>query len=139
MEKESWTKQIKHKIRSAYGFTDKQILEHISEYGESWAIDSYRLIMEDEHRYWQTQLTIVQAARTPMSKKGGKAITKYVKDLRKALEQTFTPWIVAERRAAIRKRLSEPPKPRVIAEGPGPDLDGLKQLAEKSDLEVSEG
>ena len=102
--------RVKHQIRQAYGFTDAQIYEHIEEYGEEWAYDSFRFIMEDRNVYWQTMMSMMPLARTPSDKKFANSLKRYTKELRKAIEKTFAPWIEQRRIAAIRKRLSEPPK-----------------------------
>jgi len=103
-------KRVKHQIRQAYGFTDEQILAHIEEYGEEWALESYRFIMEDKNLYWQTMTAVMPLARTPQDKKFAKSLRTYSKELRKTLEKTFAPWIEQKRIAAIKKRLAEPPK-----------------------------
>ena len=102
--------RVKHQIRQAYGFTDAQIYEHIEEYGEEWAYDSFRFIMEDRNVYWQTMMSMMPLARTPSDKKFANSLKRYTKELRSAIEKTFAPWIEQRRIAAIRKRLSEPPK-----------------------------
>lgn len=115
-------KRIKHQIRQAYGFTDEQIYTHIAEQGEEWAYDSYRFIMEDQNVHWQTMMSVMPLARTPQDKKSGKSIVRYSKELRKALEKTFAPWIEQRRIAAIKKRLSEPPKSITLDES-GNEID----------------
>ena len=109
-------KQVKHQIRQAYGFTDEQIFDHIEKYGEDWAYDSYRFIMEDKVIYWQTMMSVMPIARTPSDKKYGKALVKYSKDLRKSIEKMFAPWIEQRRIEAIKKRLASPPKGVVLDE-----------------------
>jgi hypothetical protein len=113
-------RRIKHRIRIAYGYTDEQILEHIGEYGEDWALDAYRMIMEDEDRYWQLLLSVTPMARTPMDKKSGKALTKAMSTLRKEISKFLAPWIEQERIANIRARLAQPPKSEVYDEDGNP-------------------
>jgi len=101
---------MKHQIRQAYGFTDEQIYEHIATDGEDWAIEAYEFIMEDRNTYWQMMTAVLPVARTPMDKKGGKALQRYTKQLRLALEKSFAPWINQRRIAKIKARLAKPPK-----------------------------
>jgi hypothetical protein len=108
--------RVKHRIRQAYGFTDEQILEHISEYGQQWAIEAYEMIMEDEDRYWQFMVSVMPLARTPMDKKFGKSLTRYAKDLRRSISKALVPWVEEKRIQAIRDRLSRPPESKVYDE-----------------------
>lgn len=102
--------RVKHQIRQAYGYTDDLIYEHILKYGEKWALDSYEMIMEDRNTYWQMMVAVLPIARTPMDKKFGKSLQRYAKDLRKAIEKTFAPWIEQRRIQKIKERLAKPPK-----------------------------
>jgi len=92
--------------------------------------------MEEEYENLQLSMAVVMLARTPQSKKGGKAMERYAKELSSTLEKSMVPWLVDEKRARIRKRLASPPQPMVIAEGPGPDMDGLEELAKSGGLEL---
>lgn len=109
-------RRIKHKIRSAYGFTDKEIIDHIAEYGQDWAIEAYEMIMEDENYSWQILLTAIPLGRTPMDKKFGKELGRYSKRLSKNIEQALVPWLEARRVEAIRKRLAKPPESKTYDE-----------------------
>lgn len=109
-------KLIKHRIRSAYGYTDAQIVEHILEYGQEWALDSYEMIMEDQDLFWQLSIGIAPISRTPMDKKFGKELTKYTKSLRKNVSRMLIPWVEQRRIEAIRQRLSRPPESKVYDE-----------------------
>ena len=109
-------RRVKHQIRQAYGYTDEQIIDHIGEYGEEWAIDSYQLIMEDQNMYWQMMVAALPMARTPSDKKYAKSIQRYAKDLRRSIERTFAPWIEHKRIKALRERLARPPESAVYDE-----------------------
>lgn len=133
------TLRVKHAIRSAYHYTDKDIVDHIGQYGSEWATDAYKLIMEDEFVDKTIMLAIVQAARTPQTKKGGRVMQKYVKSLRRELSLALTPWrYKGEVSDSIKDRLSRPPEPVVIAEGPGPDTEWLAKKKKEGSLEVRE-
>jgi hypothetical protein len=110
-------------LRSAYGYTDEQILNHIIEYGTKWIEEAIGFIVDDQKREMEQDVErtrwLIHAlplARTPMDKKGGRAMTQYSKRLLNALDEAL-PWKAKEKHDAIRKRLKEPPqsvKPRVI-------------------------
>ena len=114
--------RMKHRIRQAYGYTDEQILDHIEEYGDKWAYDSYKYIMEDQVVYWNTLMSVVPLARTPSDKKFAKSLQKYAKDLRKSIEKMLAPWIEKRRIDAIKKRLAKPPNGVVLDES-GKEID----------------
>ena len=102
-------KRIKHVIRSAYGYTDRQILDHIVEYGGRWAIDAYRMIQDDKNLEAQMLISIMPVARSPQTKKGGREMSRYIKDLRRGIERGLSPWVEQERIKAIKERMKKEP------------------------------
>ncbi len=105
-----------HTIRSAYGWTDEQILDHIKEYGLAWLNETIDLINEDRKRAVEERMDerrwlvhVLPLARTPMDKKGSKSLDRYAKHLLHALERAM-PWSEETRRARIRERLKKPPQ-----------------------------
>jgi len=108
--------RVKHKIRNNYGFTDEQILDHIQQYGQEWAVESYEFIMEDENTFWQLLTSVAPIARSPMSKKAGKELLRYTKTIRKEIAKALAPWLEERRIQAVRERLAKPPESKVYDE-----------------------
>lgn len=112
-----------HIIRSAYGYTDAQILEHVREYGIEWLTEATGFINEDTKRDMEQHIELLRwmvsvapLARTPMDKKGGRSLDSYSRQLMHALDEAL-PWIAEKKHQAIRDRLKKPPqstKPRTI-------------------------
>ena len=107
---------MKHSIRQAYGYTDLQIINHIMESGQEWALDAYEMIMEDRDQHWQLFISSMPLARTPMDKKFGKSLDKYTKELRKRVSRMLVPWVEERRIERIKERLSKPPQSVVYDE-----------------------
>lgn len=105
-----------HMLRSAYGYTDEQILAHIIQYGEAWIREAYQNIVEDEVDSRRWLVYALPVARTAQSRKGGSAIAQYQKRLLRVLDESI-PWVKERKAKHIKKRLAEPPrstKPIVI-------------------------
>ena len=98
-----------HTLRAAYGWTDEEIYKGIREYGGDWIAEAYKLCIEDKVEEKQWLIQAMPLARTPQSSSGARALDSYVRRLQSHLK-SMAPWIEEKRRAAIRKRLKEPPK-----------------------------
>lgn len=98
-----------HAFRSAYGWTDDVILSECKRLGGEWFLDTYQTIVNEkyEERYWL--MLVAPLARTPGSKKGARAMSRYSNKLKRFLEDS-RPWIKEEKDWQIRQRLRRPPK-----------------------------
>lgn len=109
-----------HRLRSAYGYTDAQILYHVREYGSAWLREALYHINEDEKKHLEEevermrwQVHVMPLARTPWDKKGSNSLADLGKTLLKYLDNAL-PWIKEERDRKIRERLKNPPQERTI-------------------------
>lgn len=112
-----------HLIRSAYGYTDEEILQHITKYGLSWISEAIGFIIEDRKREMEQDVErtrwliyALPLARTPTDRSGGNALNSYSRSLLNALDEVL-PWKAKEKHDAIRERLKKPFQsvpPRII-------------------------
>lgn len=105
-----------HSIRSAYGWTDTEILEHIRLYGNAWINETIGFINEDRRNELEEEIArrrwaiyVAPLARTAQTKSGVSSISKLQKQLLKALDDML-PWKKEQKREQIRERLKRPPK-----------------------------
>ena len=78
-------------IRTGYGWTDREIIAQIEQFGDDWVIGAYKRILSDRAREMHWAVNVAQAARTPMSKKSGKSLRNYVRKLHNNVS-AMTPW-----------------------------------------------
>lgn len=69
-------------------------------------IEQYKLCKESELDDWRVFKSILPIARTPLSKKSGRAMMKHEKQMDKILIQALTPWkdLHAERKRMYKKK-----------------------------------
>jgi hypothetical protein len=105
-----------HNIRSAYGWTDDQILDHAEIYGIADLLNIFKMIQEDKVEQWRMEMNIAPLSRTPMEKKGSSSLKDYEKKLSRVLD-SLVPWQKRSSSIARQRGKIEEGKTIVILEG----------------------
>lgn len=100
-------------------------------------LQAWKFIREDKADHYKTMAALIPLGRTPMDKRGGKALTKYQRDIERSLN-ALTPW--RNKHSALRERLLRQgvkPGEIVVVLGPGESADsplyeGAKIIREKN-------
>ena len=94
-------------LAGAYGWTPRQVVEQIEEYGEEWLIAMVRHIISDkvEDRRWL--VAVAPLSRTPDSKKGARALQRYGRTLHSSLDN-LVPWRKKEKRERLLDQSQKP-------------------------------
>lgn len=104
-------------------------------FGAEWLEQQYRLCMEGKYLDASILMQVVPLARTPMDKKGGRAMQKYYKDVNKSLRRSLIPW--EERRADAMRRAAKyggKVKPGEVTVILGPGEGGLSDIFKDSKI-----
>lgn len=83
-------------------------------FGHGWLLDAWKTIMEDKVDGYIMDMSLMPLARTPMDKKGAKALERYAKSLRRNFIR-MTPWRQRKATSALRERLKKHLKSGEIA------------------------
>jgi len=121
-----------HTLRKAYQWSDKYIFDVVEDRGIDWITEQYRYIKEDELQKWTIMMNIVPFARTPLTKKGGKAMVEAERNFGQALMKAITPWKNAheERKKRFERKYGVKPGEIAIVYGAG-ESNIAKSLANK--------
>lgn len=84
-------------IRTAYGWTDEQILDQIEMFGLSWFEETIKLIIEEKQSDYKMLAMLIPLGRSPFGKEDGAALKRYSDNVLKALDR-MTPWRIRSRR-----------------------------------------
>ena len=95
-----------HTLRTNYAWKDEYIVDKVEERGMRWLQEQFKLCKEGELEEWKIFKLMLPIARTPLSKKAGRAMMNTEKKLDRALVQAITPWkdLHAERRRMMKEK-----------------------------------
>lgn len=80
-----------HDVRSAYGWTNDTILEHVEQLGVAWLIQTWRYIQEDRIERYQVMAMIAPISRSIQDAKGARWMKDYTNSVDKTLREAL-PW-----------------------------------------------
>lgn len=81
-----------HTLRTNYGWKDEYMVDKIEERGMGWLFEQYKICKENELSDWRILKSVLPIARTPLSKKSGRAMSKHERELDKTLVASLCPW-----------------------------------------------